>query len=688
MQKLTHLAAVLGIALTPLLISQCSIPKTESSPLAVSIDPQYAHPILVKQNMFTNDHYFSFIKLQEPAKAEVLAYQPGQPFQREALASVFYQPDGILTEIRLDLKKGQVLGVDTLKGMQPVGLLGIKADSVLLNNIMAENTEWVAALKKRGISIDSVTHSGNPASDMGMAPAGHREMIIGVRYKNKKYRNLTVGGLYAFVDLTDKKILKIIDEEGFSEPWNVNYFKEDSARATIAATKPLKIQQPEGVTFNVKGHEITWNNWRFRYGISNREGLIIYQAAFNDNGKWRSVMYRGSMPEMVVNYGSPDVMMASNNFFDVGVYRLGQSRARPMTPGADAPENALYLSTVLHNDTGKVMPFERAVAVYEEFDGPLWRHNTKGVHATNLAVKYFTTIGNYDYAFKWVFRQDGTIDIVTELNGIVQIRGVNRTSDMPGNLDANYEGSYYGTLVDEHVEAVNHQHFFVYRLDMDVDGINNTVGEMNTLAVPDGPHNLYKNTMVTKMTYFKKEQEAQRSINVASNRHWKVMNHDVSDQWGHHSAYMLMPSAGVKALVNEGSSLLNRAGFLHNHLWVTPLNEREIYPAGDYPASNLKKAGLPSWTAQNREIENKDVVLWYVAGVTHIVRLEEWPIMAPHYIKFSLMPFGFFSQNPTVTMPPIKSVIAGRGDTTRTAALDQSITQCDTPGTGPDKPVN
>jgi primary-amine oxidase len=254
-------------------------------------------------------------------------------------------------------------------------------------------------------------------------------------------------------------------------------------------------------------------------------------------------------------------------------------------------------------------------------------------------------------------------------------------NDLPGAPDETYNGNYYGTLVEEHVEAVNHQHFFVYRLDMDVDGAVNSVAEMNTMPVPAGKNNPYNNSMITQMTHFKKEQDAQRSINAASARHWKVMNHDVMDKWGHHSSYMLMPSAGVKPLVNEGASLLNRAGFLTNHLWVTPLHEKEIYPAGEYPGSNLVKAGLPTWTAQNRNIEKQDVVLWYVAGVTHVVRPEEWPVMAPHYVKFSLMPYGFFSSNPTVKMPDITPKIASKSATGTGIALDNSA-DCVVPAKG------
>ena len=36
--------------------------------------------------------------------------------------------------------------------------------------------------------------------------------------------------------------------------------------------------------------------------------------------------------------------------------------------------------------------------------------------------------------------------------------------------------------------------------------------------------------------------------------------------------------------------------------------------------------GPAGWTA-NRSVENTDVVLWYVFGIHHITRPEDWPIM-------------------------------------------------------------
>jgi primary-amine oxidase len=103
--------------------------------------------------------------------------------------------------------------------------------------------------------------------------------------------------------------------------------------------------------------------------------------------------------------------------------------------------------------------------------------------------------------------------------------------------------------------------------------------------------------------------------------------------------------------VLDNSLLRKKAGFLNHQVWVTQYAEDEIYPAGKYPASNKVYEGLPEWASKNRAINNNDIVLWYVAGLTHIVRPEDWPVMPVHHMGFSLMPFGFFSSNPVLGMP-------------------------------------
>jgi len=47
-----------------------------------------------------------------------------------------------------------------------------------------------------------------------------------------------------------------------------------------------------------------------------------------------------------------------------------------------------------------------------------------------------------------------------------------------------------------------------------------------------------------------------------------------------------------------------------------------------------------------------DVVLWYVFGIHHITRPEDWPVMPADTVSFWLKPAGFFDRNPALDVPP------------------------------------
>ncbi len=84
---------------------------------------------------------------------------------------------------------------------------------------------------------------------------------------------------------------------------------------------------------------------------------------------------------------------------------------------------------------------------------------------------------------------------------------------------------------------------------------------------------------------------------------------------------------------------------------MTPFAEGERWPCGEYPMQGVDD-GLPAWTSADRPIEDTDVVLWYVFGIHHITRVEEWPIMPADTVSFWLKPLGFFDRNPALDVPP------------------------------------
>jgi len=76
----------------------------------------------------------------------------------------------------------------------------------------------------------------------------------------------------------------------------------------------------------------------------------------------------------------------------------------------------------------------------------------------------------------------------------------------------------YGKLVAPGLNAPNHQHIFNVRLDMMVDGLNNSVYEVHSESEPLGPENPHGNAFFAKATLLSHESEAQRVIDPLSAR--------------------------------------------------------------------------------------------------------------------------------------------------------------------------
>jgi primary-amine oxidase len=113
----------------------------------------------------------------------------------------------------------------------------------------------------------------------------------------------------------------------------------------------------------------------------------------------------------------------------------------------------------------------------------------------------------------------------------------------------------------------------------------------------------------------------------------------------------LLPGETALPLADSTAWIRRRAGFMNAQLWVTPYRRGELYAAGDYPNQSRGGDGLPHFTRTNAPVANRDVVLWYTMGITHLPRTEDWPIMPVHVAGFRLVPTGLFDRNPLIDAP-------------------------------------
>jgi primary-amine oxidase len=130
-----------------------------------------------------------------------------------------------------------------------------------------------------------------------------------------------------------------------------------------------------------------------------------------------------------------------------------------------------------------------------------------------------------------------------------------------------------------------------------------------------------------------------------------VQNSKVKNSLGQNSSFALVPGETSIPYVAKKSQVRQRAGFIDHHFWATPYTPGEMHAADDYPNQSQSRSGLPAWTAKNRSLVDRDVVVWYSFGLTHIPRPEEWPVMTVTPIGFKLLPVAFFNKNPALDVP-------------------------------------
>jgi primary-amine oxidase len=583
---------------------------------------------------------FVLIHLLEPPKEKVLAYRTGQTLPRQAFAALYDWASNTTSEAVVDLKEKKLLSWKNVSKVQPAILP--EDDHQKTADILRADPRWREAMKKRGIKdIEKVGIYGWPIGVYTTgANDGHRRAFVTLFAREYG----PIEDLIVLVDLTAKKIIKL-EDKGVSA-WRRKHgdFAPIEERDEGEGPEgPASQPPPKDARFQVHGNEVRWGHWRFRFGLHPRVGLVLYTVGYEDEGKVRSILYRANLSEMVVPYGDPDWVLWCP--FDAGEYGMGVYAKTPLNFGIDAPKDAAYFSAWLHDRKGNPVELPRAVALYECDGGVLWRHGRNARQARQLVLSSFVRVDEYDYGFNWVFHEDGTLAMEVLLTGRMNVKVVERKEDEEGHEAR----ASFGHLVEPHLEAPNHQHFFNFRLDFDVDGAGrNSVMEMNTEALPEGPDNPHGNAFVMKETPLRRELEARRRMKLATNRTWKIVNTCVSNSLGQPTGYVLVPGENSVPHAAEKSFLRRHAGFVNHHFWVTPYRAEEQYAAGDYVNAGLPGEGLPKWTSANRGIEDTDVVVWYTLGVTHVPRPEEWPVMPVHRAGFKLVPAGFFARNPVM----------------------------------------
>ncbi|WNG81184.1 primary-amine oxidase [Mycobacterium sp. ITM-2016-00316] len=619
------------------------IPDHPLTPLSAE-EIRAVRRIVDERGLLTDSVRFVYVALEEPHKKTVQAFAAGDPIERQARVLLLDRATGLGSALVVSVTQGKVMTLENVDAAVNGHVPILDQEFEDIEAFLLECPEWLTAMNKRGLNPTDVRAVPLSAGVFGHEDEVGRRIVRVLAFYQYDTADLPwahpIDGVVAYVDLTARRVTKVIDEIELPLPTERGQWDaEPHAVAPRTDLKPIEITQPEGASFTVEGNQISWADWKFRFGFDVREGLTLHQLSIAD----RPVIYRASIAEMVVPYADPSPVRYWQNYFDQGEYLFGRY-TNSLELGCDCLGEIQYFDVTIADEDGNPTLMKNAICLHEEDYGVLWKHTDmfNGMaevrRSRRLVISFFLTIGNYDYGFYWYLYLDGTIQLEAKATGIV-FASAHRGPDG------------FSTEMAPGLGAPFHQHLFSARLDMAVDGDVNAVEEVDAVAVPMGPDNPWGNAFRPQRTRLTRESEAMRTADNLKARVWHITNPDKQNRLGQTVGYALHPEGQPALLADPSSSIAQRAAFATKHLWVTRYDPAERYPAGNYVNQNPGNAGLPAYVAQDRDIDGQDIVVWHTFGLTHFPRPEDWPVMPVDYAGFTLKPVSFFDRNPALNVP-------------------------------------
>ena len=476
--------------MTDTALSRADAPgEAPAHPLDPATGAEYlaGREILTAAGLLGDTARFAYYGLDEPPKGEVLAGPEGPRPDRRLRAFLIDVATGRSTDVVVSLSEGRVLAqrvLDTAAdGQVPI----FSEEFGVVEEVVHADPGWRAAMARRGLTdVTKIRALPQTAGSFDEGDDERRRFVRVLAFRQEQEHDYVwahpVDGIIAYVDLVERKVFKIVDEFERPVPEHSGDYDDPAVRGPLReGLRPIEITQPEGPSFTLDGNALSWQGWSMRVGFDAREGLVLHQVSLDDAGQARPVIYRASIPELVVPYGDPRFRYWQT-YFDCGEYLLGKW-TNSLERGCDCLGEIAYLDATVTDDFGAPQVIRNAVCIHEEDFGILWKHtdifngSAQTRRQRRLVVSSWATVGNYDYGFYWYFYLDGTIEHEVKMTGAL--------------FTAAYPAAEHTGGDDPHQAEVApglggpvHQHLFSARLDMTVDGLANAVDEVDVHGLP------------------------------------------------------------------------------------------------------------------------------------------------------------------------------------------------------------
>jgi primary-amine oxidase len=298
-------------------------------------DPLSAEEITTATSTVKKHHgecFFNVVSLHEPRKAEMLQWleSPTEENRPPRVADVVVVIKSKVYDGLVDLSGPTITKWELMDGVQPIVSLPSRPPPLFHSDVRSDCPSQIT-MEELLIAehicrtdpkvIEQCELSGIPRSDMHKVYCDPWTIGFDERHGNKI--RLQQALMYYRPDIdtcqyqypldfcpildSEKREIIAIDVPKVRRPLS----KTEPVDYTPAAVekqsggyrkdlKPINITQPEGVSFSVEGREIRWQNWKFHVGFNYREGIILNDIRYHNEGHYRPIFYRLSLAEMVV----------------------------------------------------------------------------------------------------------------------------------------------------------------------------------------------------------------------------------------------------------------------------------------------------------------------------------------------------------------------------------------------------
>ncbi|KAG9153086.1 hypothetical protein Leryth_012352 [Lithospermum erythrorhizon] len=608
--------------------------------------------------------HFHYVGLDEPDKPSINSWLSSPSLSSNLpprQAFVIIRVGQQTHELKVDLSNNSVVSNMLHNGN---GFPTITSEELEIANALPfEYPPFIASMDKRGLNVEEVVCESCTVGWFGEKEKSNRIVKVVCYYLNGTVNLFMrpIEGIIVVVDLdqmkvtgyNDRAIIPIPKAQGTDYRQVKETDGEGERRLFRSSLEEEIIMQQDDPNFSIEGHTVRWENWEFHLAFDMRAGPIISLASIFDpeQDTYRRVLYRGFLSEIFVPYMDLTLEWYFRVFFDAGEYGGGLCTV-PLQPLTDCPRDAKFMDGYFTNQDGSFGKTPNVFCVFERDAGNvLWRHTETGIpnrvitevrKEKTLVLRTVLTLSNYDYIVDWEFKKTGVITVTVGATGLLEVRGTEYT-----HADQIKEEAY-GTLLAENSLGANHDHFLSFYLDLDIDGEANSFvkTKLETKRVT-GNWSERKSYWTTVSEAAKTESDARVRVG-SGDTQLVFVNPNKKTKIGNNIGYRLVPGSNVGQLLTDDDYPQIRGDFSKYNVWVTPFNKSERYAGGLYVDQSHGEDTLAEWSKRDREIENKDIVLWYTMGFHHVPCQEDFPLMPTLNGVFELRPYNFFEQNPVL----------------------------------------